>query len=131
MQKITDKARTDGERRTALFGQMVVAADTGKLDQALAEVEKQYALGQKTNDIPAMAGDLQLKGNILLEMGRFDDARRPTRRRFAKITGDANLSQDSKTTPRCFITTISRASRSGRRILRLRKQKLKLSATRR
>src|SRR5262249_29246904 len=62
LQKITDKARTDGERRTALFGQMVVAADTGKLDQALAEVDKQYALGQKTNDVPAMAGDLQLKG---------------------------------------------------------------------
>src|SRR4030095_531765 len=43
LQKMTDKARTDGERRTALFGQMVVAADAGKLDQALAEVQKQYA----------------------------------------------------------------------------------------
>ena len=70
LQKITEKARSDGERRTALFGQMVVAVDSGKLDQALAEVEKQYALGQKNNDVPAMAGDLQLKGNILLEMGR-------------------------------------------------------------
>src|SRR5690242_13414203 len=40
LQKMTDKARSDGERRTALFGQMVVAADTGKLDQALAEVRK-------------------------------------------------------------------------------------------
>jgi len=76
LQKITDKARNDGERRTALFGQMVVAADSGKLDQALAEVEKQYALGQKTNDTPAMAGDLQLKGNILLEMGRYDEAKK-------------------------------------------------------
>ena len=66
LEKITTKARTDGERRTALFGQMVVAADNGKLDQALAEVEKQYALGQKSSDMPAMAGDLQLKGNILL-----------------------------------------------------------------
>ena len=76
LEKITAKARSDGERRTALFGQMVVAADSGKLDQALAEVEKQYALGQKTNDMPAMAGDLQLKGNILLEMGKFDDAKK-------------------------------------------------------
>src|SRR5215213_2932778 len=67
LQKITDKARTDGERRTALFGQTIVAIDTGHWDQALAEVEKQYALGQKTNDVPAMAGDLQLKANILLE----------------------------------------------------------------
>src|SRR6185503_17353653 len=76
LQKITEKARTDGERRTALFGQMVVAADSGKLDQALAEVEKQYALGEKTNDVPAMAGDLQLKGNVLLEMGKYDDAKK-------------------------------------------------------
>ncbi|HEY5403232.1 MAG TPA: tetratricopeptide repeat protein, partial [Pyrinomonadaceae bacterium] len=73
LQKMTEKARSDGERRTALFGQMVVAADSGKLDQALTEVEKQYALGEKTNDVPAMAGDLQLKGNVLLEMGRYAD----------------------------------------------------------
>src|SRR6185295_14073432 len=53
LQKMTEKARSDGERRTALFGQMVVAADSGKLDQALTEVEKQYALGEKTNDVPA------------------------------------------------------------------------------
>jgi tetratricopeptide (TPR) repeat protein len=96
LQKITDKARTDGERRTALFGQMVVAADAGKLDQALAEVEKQYALGQKTNDIPAMAGDLQLKGNILLEMGRYDDAKKAYEEALRITTGDANLSQQLK-----------------------------------
>src|SRR6185295_5988950 len=76
LQKMTQKARTDAERRTALFGQTIVAVDSGKLDEALADVEKQYALGQKTNDMPAMAGDLQLKGNVLLEMGRFDDARK-------------------------------------------------------
>ena len=50
--------------------------DSGKLDQALAEVEKQYALGEKSNDAAAMAGDMQLKGNILLEMGRHDDAKK-------------------------------------------------------
>ena len=96
LQKITDKARTDGERRTALFGQMVVAADAGKLDQALAEVEKQYALGQKSNDTPAMAGDLQLKGNILLEMGRYDDAKKAYEEGLRMTTGDARLSQEAK-----------------------------------
>jgi tetratricopeptide (TPR) repeat protein len=96
LQKITDKARNDGERRTALFGQMVVAADSGKLDQALAEVEKQYALGQKTNDIPAMAGDLQLKGNILLEMGRYDDAKKAYEEALRITTSDASLSQELK-----------------------------------
>jgi tetratricopeptide (TPR) repeat protein len=96
LQKITDKARTDGERRTALFGQMVVAADSGKLDQALAEVDKQYALGQKTSDVPAMAGDLQLKGNILLEMGRYDEAKKAYEEALRITTSDANLSQDLK-----------------------------------
>jgi len=96
LQKIADKARNDGERRTALFGQMVVAADAGKLDQALAEVEKQYALGQKTNDVPAMAGDLQLKGNILLEMGRYDDAKKAYEEALRLTTTNANLSQELK-----------------------------------
>lgn len=95
LQKMTTKARTDGERRTALFGQMVIAADSGKLDQALAEVEKQYALGQKSNDLPAMAGDLQLKGNILLEMGKPDDAKKAYEEAL-KTTNSANVSQQNK-----------------------------------
>ena len=101
LQKMMSKARSDGERRTALFGQMVVAADSGKLDQALAEVEQQYALGQKTNDLPAMAGDLQLKGNILLEMGRFDDARKAYEQAL-KTTTDSNLSANNKANAALF-----------------------------
>jgi len=95
LQKITEKARNDGERRTALFGQMVVAADSGKFDQALAEVDKQYALGEKTNDVPAMVGDLQLKGNILLEMGRYDDAQKAYETEL-KMNNESNLSQQLK-----------------------------------
>ncbi|HJX93283.1 MAG TPA: tetratricopeptide repeat protein [Pyrinomonadaceae bacterium] len=95
LQKMTDKARSDGERRTALFGQMVVAADGGKLDQALTELQKQYALGEKTNDIPAMAADLQLKGNILLEMGKYPDAKQAYEQAL-KMTADSNLSQEIK-----------------------------------
>lgn len=95
LQKITQKARSDGERRTALFGQMVVAIDSGKLDQALAELEKQYAIGQKNNDVPAMAGDHQLRGNILMEMGRHDDARKAFDEAL-KVTSESNLSQAVK-----------------------------------
>src|SRR6476646_4037445 len=95
LQKLTDKARNDGERRTALFGQMVVAADSGKLDQALDEIQKQYALGEKTDDVPAMTGDLQLKGNVLLEMGRLDDAQKAYEQAL-KTTTDSNLSADNK-----------------------------------
>ena len=95
LQKITTKARSDGERRTALFGAMIVAVDSGKLDQALAEVDKQYALGQKSNDMPAMAGDLLLKGNILLEMGKPDDARKAYDQAL-KTTADSNVPQENK-----------------------------------
>ena len=95
LQKMTQKARTDGERRTALFGQMVVDVDSGKLDQGLADLDKQYAVAQKNNDAAAMSGDLQIKGNILLEMGRYDDAQK-TYEQSLKTTTDSGLSQQIK-----------------------------------
>jgi len=95
LQKMTQKARTDGERRTALFGQMVVALDSGKSDQALAEVAKQYAIAEKNNDAAAMTGDLQLKGNILLDMGKYDDARQAYEQAL-KTTTDSGLSKEIK-----------------------------------
>lgn len=93
--KITTKARSDGERRAALFANMVLAADSGKQAEALAEADKQYALGEKTSDIPAMAGDLQLKANILLEMGKADEAKQMFERAL-KVTTDSNLSAEIK-----------------------------------
>jgi tetratricopeptide (TPR) repeat protein len=101
LEKMTTKARSDGERRTALFGEMVVAADSGKFDEALADADKQYALGQKTNDMPAMAGDLQLKGNILLAMGRFDDALKAYEQSL-KTTNDSNVSASNKANAALF-----------------------------
>ena len=101
LQKITDKARSDAERRTALFALTVVDVDSGKMDKALAEVDKQYTLGEKTNDIPAMTGDLQLKGNIMLEMGKPDEARALFERGL-KMTEDSNLSQEIKDNAKLF-----------------------------
>jgi tetratricopeptide (TPR) repeat protein len=101
LQKITDKARSDAERRTALFALTVVLVDSGKWDKALEEVDKQYALGEKTNDVPAMTGDLQLKGNIMLEMGKYDEAK-ALYERGLKMTGDSSLSQDIKDNARLF-----------------------------
>lgn len=99
--KITAKARSDGERRTALFALTVLAADSGKLDQALAEVDKQYALGEKTGDVPNMAGDLQLRGNILLEAGKNDEAKQAYERSL-KMTLDSNLSAEIKENAKLF-----------------------------
>ncbi|MFL6209052.1 MAG: tetratricopeptide repeat protein [Pyrinomonadaceae bacterium] len=101
LQKITDKARSDGDRRTALFGLTVVDADGGKLDQALAEVDKQYALGEKNNDTAAMTGDLQLKGTILVEMGKYDEAKAQFER-LLKMTQDSKLSQEIKDNTKLF-----------------------------
>ena len=95
LQKITEKARSDAERRTALFGLTVVNIDSGKMDKALEEVDKQYALGEKTNDVPAMTGDLQLKGNIMLEMGKADEAKALFERGL-KMTEASTLSQEIK-----------------------------------
>jgi tetratricopeptide (TPR) repeat protein len=101
LQKITDKARSDAERRTALFALTVVDVDSGKWDQALAEVDKQYALGEKTGDVPGMTGDLQLKGNILLEMGKYDEARAQFERGL-KMTEDSSLSPEIKENAKLF-----------------------------
>ena len=92
---ITEKARSDAERRTALFALTVVDVDSGKWDAALADVDKQYALGEKTGDVPGMTGDLQLRGNVLLEMGKYDDAKAQFEK-LLKMTQDSNLSQQIK-----------------------------------
>jgi tetratricopeptide (TPR) repeat protein len=95
IQKITAKARSDAERRTALLALTVVDVDSGKWDKALGNVDKQYALGEQTSDVPGMTGDLQLKGNILLEMGKYDQAKAQYEKAL-KMTTDSNLSQQIK-----------------------------------
>jgi tetratricopeptide (TPR) repeat protein len=95
LQKINDKARSDGDRRTALFGMTVVDVDSGKLDKALAEVDKQYALGEKISDVAAMTADLQLKGTILAEMGKYDEAKEQFEK-LLKMTQDSSQSQEIK-----------------------------------
>ena len=101
IQKITGKARSDGERRTALFALTVVDVDSGKWDKAIDDVDKQYALGEKTNDVPGLTGDLQLKGNILLEMGRYDEAK-ALYERGLKMTSESSLSQEIKDNAQLF-----------------------------
>ncbi len=101
LQKMNDKARTDGERRTALFGMTVVEADASRMDKALAEVDKQYALGEKTNDVPNMIGDVQLKANIMLETGKYDDAK-ALYERALKMTDDSSQSQEIKNIAKLF-----------------------------
>jgi tetratricopeptide (TPR) repeat protein len=95
LQKMADRARNDGELRTAYFGMAVVSADTGKLDRSLAAMDKEYAIAEKKNDAAAMAADLQAKGNILLEVPNYDEARRQFDHSF-QIIQESDLSRDVK-----------------------------------
>ena len=74
LQVLYQMARNDGERRAAHFAMTVSYVDEGNTDKALEEQNKQYALAEKINDASAMAGDLVIMGNILLEAGSFDEA---------------------------------------------------------
>ena len=42
--------------------------------KALEQLNKMYAIAEKKNDAPAMAGDLGTMGNILYETGKYDEA---------------------------------------------------------
>jgi tetratricopeptide (TPR) repeat protein len=99
--QLGSKARSDAETRTALFNQTVVDVDSGQWEKALAGMDKQYALGQKTNDLPAMTGDLQFKGNIYLEMGKYDEAKELFER-LLKMTQESTLSQEIKDNAKLF-----------------------------
>ena len=74
LQALYEMARNDGERRAAYFSMAVSYVDEGSLEKALAELDKGYALAEKINDAAAMAGDLNNKGNILLQAGKADKA---------------------------------------------------------
>ena len=95
LQVMSKKARTDGERRTALFALAVLDVDGGKTARALQAADEQYALAQKSGDVPGMTFDLQLKANILLEAGKPDEAR-GLFERAAKVVEESNLSPEFK-----------------------------------
>lgn len=74
--KLHQAARNDGERRTALFGAAVVYSDEGKFEPALGELKKEYAVAEKIDDNAAMAADLVAMGDVALEAGKVDEARK-------------------------------------------------------
>ncbi len=95
LEKMAEQARNDGELRTALFGMAVLASDGGKFDQALQQMDKEYAVAEKKNDAAAMAADLQAKGNILSEMQKYDQANQQFERSL-KFVEESTLSQELK-----------------------------------
>jgi tetratricopeptide (TPR) repeat protein len=74
--KMERAGRNLGDRRFALFTRSLVYADQGKTDQALREMQAQYDLGARIGDTAAMAGDAVSLGDILLNAGRADEAKK-------------------------------------------------------
>jgi tetratricopeptide (TPR) repeat protein len=95
LQKMAEQSRNDGELRTALFGMAVVASDGGKWDKAVQAMDKEYAVAEKKNDVASMAADLQAKGNIIMEMQKYDLAGQQFDRSLQLIEG-SSLSQEIK-----------------------------------
>ncbi|MFQ5771463.1 MAG: tetratricopeptide repeat protein [bacterium] len=95
LQKLYSIARNDGERRAAYFATAVSYVDEGKIDKALEELKKQFALAEKINDAAAMSGDLIAMGNILLEAGKLDQAMAKYEN-AVKLVQKSNLSKEIK-----------------------------------
>ena len=69
-------ARSAGETRQTLFARTIVHLDQGQTLEALSDLDEQYALGEKTKDVPAMALDRGLKGLLYAEGGKADAAKK-------------------------------------------------------
>ncbi|MEW5924756.1 MAG: tetratricopeptide repeat protein, partial [Candidatus Zixiibacteriota bacterium] len=95
LQKLYDSAANNGERRIAHFGKVVSYVDEGLFDKALEEMKLQYSLAEQNNDIPAMAGDHITIGNIMLEQGKYKEARDNFEKALSLIKG-SNLSDGVK-----------------------------------
>lgn len=101
LKKLLEGARNEGEQRIALFGQTVLFADAGRLDQALQEMEQQYAMAEKSNDPAQMTADLVSRGNILTEVGKYDEAS-AAYRKAVEVTAASDLSQAVKDNTKLF-----------------------------
>ena len=95
LRTMADQARNDGELRTALFGMAVLASDQGKFDQAVAAIDKEFAVAEKKGDTASMAADLQAKARILEQMQKYDAAAKEFDRSL-QLVEDSSLSQELK-----------------------------------
>ena len=74
LKKLFENARTDGEKRAALFNMAVSLIDEGVLDLALEKIDMQFQIAAAIEDAGNMGADYGTMGNILFEMGKFDEA---------------------------------------------------------
>jgi tetratricopeptide (TPR) repeat protein len=99
LQKLHDAAHDDGDRRTAMSAQVVTYVDAGKTAQALRRMDDLYAAASKSADTATMSGDVAAMGDILLNAGRVDEARKRYDQSLALVTASgfpAEVKEDVK-----------------------------------
>ena len=72
--KIEENARNSGERRQAHFWTAASYLHEGDFENAFAKIQNLWDIAAETDDRSAMAGDLNLMGNIFLRSGRTEEA---------------------------------------------------------
>jgi tetratricopeptide (TPR) repeat protein len=95
-------AQDDGQRRAGLFAKAVSFAHQGDLRAAQAEMDKQYAIAEKSGDTLGMAGDLVAMGNIALESGDVAGAEARFRRAGELVQAAPNVAAANKENQRRF-----------------------------
>jgi len=97
-----ESAQDDGQRRAGLFAKTVSFAHQGDLRAAQAEMDKQYAIAEKTGDTLGMAGDLVAMGNIALESGDVAGAEGRFRKAGEMVQAAPNVAAANKENQRRF-----------------------------
>jgi len=73
-QRMLRAAPDDGGRRNALLLTAITYLDEGKPDDALAQLRRREDVAKQGGDMPAVAQDAALMGDVQLEVGRPDQA---------------------------------------------------------
>jgi tetratricopeptide (TPR) repeat protein len=74
LSRIEAVSRTSGELRQMHMWMAATYLHQGDFEEALAEIRQRFDIAAETDDRPAMSGDLNLMGTILLWAGRPDQA---------------------------------------------------------
>ena len=72
--ELRGRARNVGEERAALFWTTVVNAHQGDYEAAMASCAEMRSLAEAGSDWAAVAGDLNLMGDLQLQAGRLEEA---------------------------------------------------------
>jgi tetratricopeptide (TPR) repeat protein len=95
LQEMLDKAQNDGQRRGAHFATVVSYVDEGKLDKAVEELRKMYAIAERNGNTIQMAQDLNGMAYLLLEAGAIDQAR-DLYEQSARMREEADIPESAK-----------------------------------